>query len=288
MSTAVSQEPMEIVQGWLERVYQRRLTQRYDAFALVVGDEGVGKSTLMLELIGRYQQLRDREPDDPVQSVLDRIVWSNRTEWEEMAAESPNRSVIAVPDAARVLHKRESMTGAQREIEKDILDIRAKEFLMLLGYQDWGVAASILQERRAHFTLRIPERGVVEGYGRSKLDDKLELGRDEWPEPDFVDSFPDLSERSPELWQRYEQIDIDKKEQRMAAAEQDDPKKAKRQAQARTALKAYHKTDMSYEQVASLIDYSKGWVGDRVRAYQRGDEDPFCDVDEVGPAPSGG
>jgi len=286
---SVQQQPGAVLDAWLKKVYDRRLTNKYDAMVLLVGGEGVGKSTLTLELITRYFQLRDKQPDEPVEAILDRIVWSTRTEYKDQIASDPGRSVIAVPDAARVLHKKEAMVGDQREIEKDLLDVRAKEFLFLLGYQDWGVVPSLLQERRAHFILRIPARGKVEGYSRASIDKKLEMERDEWPEPDFVDKFPDLSREAPELWEAYEETDIEKKNERMAADKQQDPEDAEKAAQQRVALKMYFNDPRSsYEKVARYVDYSDGWVGDQVRAYKRGDIDPFEDVDEDGPAPSGG
>jgi len=278
-------EPTQMLQGWLERVYQRRLTNKYDAMTLVVGNEGVGKSTLILELLSRYLQLRNVEPDEPIKAVLDRVVWSTRDEFQDYIADANTRSAVAVPDAARVLHKKEAMVGDQREIEKDLLDVRAKEFLFLLGYQDWSVIPSILQERRAHFVLRIPNRGVVEGYGRGKIDEKVDMERDEWPEPDFEDTFPDLAKTAPELWSAYEQTDIEKKNERMAADSDPKPGEAKKDAQRRTALRAVAR-GMAQEEAASMTDYSRGWVGQQVRAYRREEIDPFANTDEDGPPPS--
>jgi hypothetical protein len=107
------------------------------------------------------------------------------------------------------------MSPDQIEIETDLLDVRRREYLMLLGFQDWGVVPSQLQNRRANFLLRVPSRGIVEGYSRSKIDTKAEdtADTDWWPEPDLRDTFDALD--GTELWAEFERIDEEKKMARM-------------------------------------------------------------------------
>lgn len=279
MSTV--QQPGEILHAWLKRVYRERLTQKFDTVVLVIGGEGVGKSTCMLELITRYFQIRGREPEDVIDAILDRVVWSTREEFKEHLANDPTRSAIAVPDAARVMHKKEAMVGEQREIEKDMLDVRTKEFFLMFGYQDWSVVPSLLQERRAHFCLYIPRRGEVEVFGRDKLDEKLDLGRDEWPDPDFVDRFPDLSSQAPELWEAYEEADMEAKNERMQADTGPDPEEVQKQQQIKTAIRAVKLHGMTYREAASLVDYSKEWVGDKYRDFRDGQLNSLFEDDEM-------
>lgn len=280
---------MKGVQAWLEKVYRRRLTNEYDAIALVVGDEGNGKSTFMLELVGRYIQLRDGDEPDP-NDVLDAIVWNDRDEFKRTISERPTQSAVIAPDAARVLHRKEAMKGEQVEIEKDLLDIRTKEFLMAFGYQDWGVVAKNLAERRAHFVFRIPSRGRIEAYSRSKIDEKQEMERDEWPEPDWVDTFPDLS--GTDLWDAYQEKDLEMKNKRMGGGATPEPDDIKKREQLKVALRACKPWDesrgMTQEDAADyLLDYSPTWVSRKFKEWRNGEWDELVEGAEgvEGPPP---
>ncbi len=127
-------------------------------------------------------------------------------------------------DAARVLNKKETMVGEQRELEKDLLDVRMKAFLMLLGFQSWDRVASMLQDRRAKFVLRIPRRGVVEGYSRASIDKRQE--KESWPEPDMRARFPSLE--GTRLWREFKRRDLEAKERRIRKTgdENDEPEES--------------------------------------------------------------
>lgn len=263
----------------------RRLQSEYDGAVLVVGDEGVGKSTLMLELTGRFQE-RYRDFERTADTVLGSIVWHRRKEFKEALTERPTGSVINIPDAARVLHKKRAMAGDQVELEMDMLDVRTKNYFLMFGYQDWGIVPSDLAERRAHYCLRIPKRGVVEGYTRSQLDEKVEMGRGEWPDnPDFVDHFPDLAGTA--LWDAYVRRDKEAKDERMAAEKEPEPDDVKRREQTAIALRAVKpwsdSLGMTQTDVANaLLDFSPSWVSKRVKAWKQGElEDLVEEYDRI-------
>jgi len=200
------------LETWLEKVYQKRVQREYDALVPVVADEGKGKSTLMLQLTWIWQDIRGLDPDP--ESVLDRVIWQGRDAFQSALADDPPESSVPVMDAARVLNKKETMVGEQREIEKDLLDVRMKAFLMLLGFQDWNIVPSMLQDRRAKFVLRIPRRSVVEGYSRASIDKRLKTGS--WPEPDMRARFPSLE--GTRLWEEFKERDLEAKERRIRNA----------------------------------------------------------------------
>jgi len=211
---------MEKLENWLSMVKRRRLDREFDLMCPLVADEGMGKSTLTLTLTGLWykQQLgRDVSAED----LFARIVWGGRDEFKELAVNSAPKDIIAVPDAARVLYKRDAMDPKQRELAKDLLDIRTHEYFFLLGFQWWKDIPTMLQERRAKQLLRIPQRGVVHGYSRSTLDEKLQLNDPkEWPDPDLVDTFPSLE--GTKIWEQYQELDTEKKHERIKPDEDDD------------------------------------------------------------------
>lgn len=203
---------MEKIDRWMEMVYQKRIQQQFDQITPVIADEGKGKSTFMLEATGRWQELKGDEPT--INSVLDRVVWDDRAEFRTALAEYPRRAAIPVMDAAHVLFNREQMNPEQIEAEKGLLDVRTQEFFILLGYQDWGDIPRTLRKRRAKNVLRIPTRGTIYGYSRESLDTKYsDCGEDEWPDPDLVDTFPNLE--GTDLWTEFKRRDREHKKSRL-------------------------------------------------------------------------
>lgn len=200
---------LEKLETWLQKVYDRRITQEYDALVPVVADEGNGKSTLMLQLTWMWKEIRGQKATP--ENVLERVIWGGREEFANALANDEPESCVPVMDAARVLNKKETMVGEQREIEKDLLDVRMKSFLMLLGFQSWDRVASMLQDRRAKFVLRVPRRGVVEGYSRASIDKRVES--ESWPEPDMQARFPSLE--GTRLWEEFKERDLEAKERRI-------------------------------------------------------------------------
>jgi len=211
---------MEKLERWLSMVKARNLDREFDLVCPVVGDEGMGKSTLILTLTGLwYKEHLGRDIDR--EAIFDHIVWGGRDEFKRLAVDSSPKDIIAVPDAARVLYKRDAMDPEERELEKDLLDIRTHEYLFLLGFQWWKDIPTMLQERRAKQLLRIPSRGVVHGYSRSTLDEKLQISDPkEWPEPDLVDMFPRLD--GTEIWEEYKKIDKGQKRERIEPDDEGD------------------------------------------------------------------
>jgi len=207
---------LDASQRFLERLYEDRIRRNYDAVIPVIGDEGVGKSTYILQLMTMYQHIRGG--DGSPESVLDKIVWGGREEFKESIANRPEGHVVCHMDAARVLFSKDAMVGEQREIQKDFLDMRMKNNVYFLGFQDWDIIPTMLKKRRAKFAFVIPDRGVVRGYNRDSLDRRYKDGK--WPRQDMPDRFPSLD--GTELWDRFEQLDLEKKRERIGAGEGDE------------------------------------------------------------------
>lgn len=205
-------QQLETLQRWLEMLYERKICKQFDRIVCVVGDEGMGKSTLMVQIAWMWKRIKGETPTS--HNVLDRIVWNGRDEFKDMLATSQRRQVIAVMDAARVLHKREAMRGDQIEVEKDLLDVRTHEYLILLGFQDWDDIPSMLQKRRAKNALYLPRRGIIHGFNRDSMDHRNKNGQ--WPEPDLKDGYPPLDGLP--IWDEFQKRDRAQKRARIAAS----------------------------------------------------------------------
>jgi len=206
---------MKKVKEWLKTVHRRKIEQEFDRVVIVLGDEGHGKSTLMLQLNVLWRRIRDLQVNND--EMLDRLVWT-REEYKDALTQFNKRDAILAPDGARIFYKKDAMTSEQKELEKDMLQSRIQENLILLGFQDWDTIPTQLQERRAHNVLHITSRGKIKGYSRSAIDNRVEY--DNWPNPDLVDTFPSLD--GTDLWREYQAVDKEKKIELMSREEEDE------------------------------------------------------------------
>lgn len=205
------------VRRFAELLYEEKISDEWDAVIPVIGDEGVGKSTFILGFVWNWKQIRGREPT--VENVLGTIVWDDRQEFQTALVDYPQQGVIPVMDASRVLFSKEAMDREQVEVEKDLLDMRIGERVLLLGYQAWDDMPPILRRRRAKYAFRIPTRGTVRGYNRSSLDQVYNSSDNSWPEADLTDRFPSLE--GTDLWEEFQRRDEQHKRERMLPDDDD-------------------------------------------------------------------
>lgn len=189
----------------IENLYLKASEEDYDALIPVTGDEGTGKSTLMLQIMAYWRDLADKNNgsrEDNVNQVLDKICWT-RDKTINALSNYEKESVILVPDASRILHKKEAMKSKNISIEKSLFDVRLKNFLILLGYQSWNIIPTDLQNRRAKLLIHLPNRGQIWIQGRKAIDTKIDKGH--WPKPKITDKFRSLE--GTELWREYSKKD---------------------------------------------------------------------------------
>ncbi len=198
---------MQRVQLYLDRV-RTKLEDEFDRIVIVLGDEGHGKSTFMMQTAWFWQKTLDRDPS--IDSTIGCVAWDHDDFKASMATREPY-SCIVVHDATRVLSKKKAMRSDQIEIEEDLLDVRQGRYFILLGFQDWAMVPTMLAERRAHDVFRVTTRGRVHAFGRKHIDKRIE--KDKWPDPGFVDSFADLS--GTQLWDRFKEEDLRRKQSRI-------------------------------------------------------------------------
>lgn len=206
---------MKRLQMWLEMMYEDRLRQDLDMIVPVIGDEGTGKSTLMMQLAWLWHGIVGFEQTP--ETVVGRTAWDLGM-FKDMLAESDQYSVIVIHDAARVLSRKKAMHGDQVEVEEDLLDARFGNYLMLLGYQEFDLVPTMLATRRAKQALRIVERGWVHGHKEKSIRRRYDEG--EWKEPAMRDSFPDLEGTA--LWEHFVEEDQRRKRERIANLDEDE------------------------------------------------------------------
>lgn len=270
---------LERTYQFLQRVNDRAIAQNNDRVVLVVGDEGVGKSTFMCQLAVLWNGIRERDTD--ADSVLENICWGGREAFKEALKTGDEGDMIAVQDAPHVLFSRDVMVGEQKELERTLMDIRFKNYLIVLGFQDWSDIPSGLKRRRAKNTFHITSRGVARGYDRDAMDHRYKHG--EWPDEQFMDRFRSLEGTG--LWQAFEQRDREAKESRLEDSQDPDPADVRWREHAKVALRAVRPWDgnggATYREAAKLIDYSASWVSRRVDEWEDGQYDDLLQQQEM-------
>lgn len=271
---------MQKLEELMQRLYHERHEDDLDTVLPVIGDEGMGKSTLILQLAVAYYHEREGEAPS-ISHLLDRICY-NRTQFQNMMANSEKQQLIIVPDAGRLLYSMDAAVSEQKEIEKSLMDVRGLEYMMILGFQSWDRIGGEIKERRSKLALKIQRRGLVRGYSREAMDKKLDTG--DWPESTLSDKFPPLD--GTELWDEYQRLDEEKKRDRLGVDEDDElsPEDAAARSDRATAIKAVRPWDsergVSYREAANLTNFGKDWVGETIRDWRDGHYRDLVDAPE--------
>lgn len=277
---------LDNLEAFLEGIYNSRIQDDDDLVLLVVGNEGAGKSTVMLLATLLWQRIKGHKPD--VESVLDRIVFGAREDYKEKLMTSQSGSAIAVQDAPHVLFAKDAMVGDQKEIEKAMFDIRIENYLVMLGFQSWDVIPADLKERRAGAAIRVyrrdGDRGYLDIFGRRELDEKIDdHDRHSWPDAAAEDRFPSLE--GTELWDAFNEADAAAKRERLEASKQISEEDARKQEQIKIALRMAtpwrHERLVRVKNIARFIDYSESWVYERMEEWENGAYRDLVGEDDV-------
>jgi len=256
----------------IDELYERRHQQELDTVMPVIGDEGMGKSTLLMQLAVKYCMVRDGEPPD-----IDHLLSYNRSDFKQAMAESDKQALIIVPDAARILYSMDVAKAEQKTIEKDLMDVRGLEYMILLGFQSWKRIGGEIKERRSKLALKIPRRGLVRVYGRDAMDQRIDEGS--WPQSTMTDKFRPLD--GTDLWAEYQSVDEEKKRERLAGEGNEDVDDAKKQLQRKVAIRAVSQQGMTLREASKLVDYSESWVQNTLADWRDGDYRDLVDRPEM-------
>lgn len=201
---------MDLTRQYLEQLYEQKLSKDFDRIVVVLGDEGAGKSTLMLQVAWFHRDVVPELDDPTVENVTGDIAW-DQSEYKEKLADGSKYRPVIVHDATRVMSKKKAMHSDQVELEEDLFDARYGRKLHLLGYQEWDAVPTVLQERRAENVFHVTSRGKFEVYGRKHIDKRVDNG--DWPKTSFVDTFDKLD--GTRVWDSFREKDEAKKQERI-------------------------------------------------------------------------
>ena len=189
----------------IKGIYRLLKERDYDWWTMIIGEEGMGKSTFAI--IYNYVYSKIAGKDFNVKNItftadefLRRMIKAKKTEAVNL-------------DEGSALFVRDNMRRENKETVKKITQIRYRNLFVNICVPDPYIVDSYVRANRIRTLIRIPSRGVFEFYSKSKI--KL-IKRDPitkktiYPRPNFVGTFPQITKEMPKLYKLWKAY-IDKK-----------------------------------------------------------------------------
>lgn len=126
----------------------KRLKKKNDEVIVVVGREGIGKTTLSVQLMAMINP----------QSTIDNICLGSK-EVIQSLRQLEKQSCFTIDEGGLSLFSRESMTVMQRSMVKIFMTIRAKELCAIILIPDYKSLDRYIREHRCHLLIDVRGRG---------------------------------------------------------------------------------------------------------------------------------
>jgi excisionase family DNA binding protein len=165
----------------------------YDWVHLIIGGEGIGKSTLGLELC-KYI--------DP--KFCDWKIVFDLKQFKSAVMRAAKGSAIMIDEGALMLFSREALVTDVREAIKLFSAIREYNLFICINVPNFFIIDKYIREHRVKSVTRIVKRGWFHFYSKSRTSlihrDKKKPNRIIYPTPNFRAHFPRLNGN---LWDIY-------------------------------------------------------------------------------------
>lgn len=187
---------MEKLNLFLDSVKEIITTKDYDWIHIVVGPEGIGKSSLAWSLCKHI------DPD----FNISKIVFSYKELADAISKSRPGNAIL-IDEGALVFYSRDSMVNVNKKAIKFMTAIRSYNQFIVICVPNFWLLDKYLRDHRIKTVSRVVKRGWVFEYSPRtvrifKQNDKKKMQMD-WPPPDGKDSFPDASKLWPKEWEEY-------------------------------------------------------------------------------------
>jgi hypothetical protein len=205
---------MEKMKAFTAKVKEIIVKKDYDWIHVIVGPEGIGKTSLAASVCKAVCPGFNIEKD----SVFS---YGELKRW--VKASSPG-DAVNIDEGALLFFSRDAMTSMTKAGVKLLTTIRTYNLFLTINIPNFWLIDKYLREHRVKTLSRIIRRGWLWHYSPQKVRmirrHKKTL-RTLWPEADFKDSFPDAALLWPRVWAAYK-----KKKAEQAVVSQSDKEKA--------------------------------------------------------------
>lgn len=187
---------MDKTRDFLDSVREIITTKDYDWLHVIVGPEGIGKTSLGWSMCKHI---------DPDFNGHDDAVFS----YKELvdAVDGYTGKAILIDEGAMVFYSRESMNSVNKKAIKLMTAIRTKNLFIVICIPNFWILDKYIREHRVKTVSRVVKRGWQWHFSPRTVKffvrDKKRPIQTIWPPFDFRDSFPDASKLWPDEWAEY-------------------------------------------------------------------------------------
>lgn len=188
----------QVTDNFIKAVRKIIKTQDYDWLHVIVGNEGVGKTSLGHCLSKKMWPNFNLETDSifTTDDLISRV---------KAAKNKPGRAVV-VDEGALVFFTRDSMSKANKEAVKLLTGMRQFNMFVVICVPNFWILDRYVREHRVKTVSRVVKRGWFHHYSPKKV---KQIRRDKktlktiWPDYDFRESFGNSAELWPDEWALY-------------------------------------------------------------------------------------
>lgn len=192
MSKPQPPEPMSKLKEKLKHIVHKVIALNYDYLVVITGDEGIGKTSLALQLC------KIVDPNFTAKQAA-----YNVNQFEELVNSlKPGQALLI--DEGIMAFSREAMTKGVRFIIKTLTKCRKLRLFIVICIPQFSLLDKYIRKHRAKTVIRVVKRGRYFVYNKSKLRKMVKWIEKPYkykkPKPLFKESFRDCKNVFPELW----------------------------------------------------------------------------------------
>lgn len=168
-----------------------------DWFHVIIGDEGLGKTSLACSMAKEYK------PD----YKLNTMTYTPKG-FKEAVENSNKGDVVIADEGAMTFFSQETATRSGRMLVKLLTVMRARNLFIIICVPNFWLLTRYIREQRVKSVSRIVKRGWAWHYGTQKSRNHIRRHKYDklktiWPDYDVADTFPDAAKEWPDEWIEY-------------------------------------------------------------------------------------
>jgi len=175
----------------IKKIVERCINMNIDWFIIIAGGEGIGKTTLALNIYAEICKLLNL---NPVQTLIETLIYDEDEMLEYITKLDPDKRYLPMllDEGANILFNRDSMQKHRAYILKLINVMRFLNNIVIISTPNFAFLDKNIREHRAKSLIYIEKRGIYWYYNKKQIDKMLNIQtrkRWVWIEPMFIGRF---------------------------------------------------------------------------------------------------
>lgn len=188
---------MKNTTNFLKEVKKLIIEKDLDWINIIVGGEGIGKSTLAIIVCMLFDS----------KFSVDNIVFSTEELVEQIKKSYPGMAIL-IDEGALMFFTRDAMSKETKRGVRIMTGIRGYNLFLIVNIPNFWILDKYMREHRVKSVMRVVKRGWFWYFGPKKVKmitrDKKKNYKTVWPDWDYRDSFPkEFNEDFKKIWGAY-------------------------------------------------------------------------------------